>query len=97
MRTIISLGVASLAALWTSSAFAFTSTGTLERVTPTQNEVRLRNGDAYRLPSQVDLSGYTAGQRVHVSWDSQNPSVLSIGGNRYIRLLDATSIRPAER
>ena len=97
MRTIISLGVASLVALGAPSAFAFTSTGTLESVTPSRNEVRIRNGDAYRLPAHVDLSGYRAGQRVHVSWDTQNPSTLSEGGDQYIRLLDATSIRPAER
>lgn len=96
MRTIISLGVASLVALWASSAFAFTSTGIVESVTPSRNEVRIRNGDAYRLPDHVDLSGYRAGQRVHVSWDRQNPSVLTVGGDRYIRLLDATSIRPAD-
>lgn len=97
MRTIMSLGVVSLVALGVSSAFAFTSTGTLESVTPSRNEVRIRNGDAYRLPAHVDLSGYRAGQRVHVSWDNQNPSSLSEGRDRYIWLLDAMSIRPAER
>jgi hypothetical protein len=96
MRSTISLGVASLAALWASSAFAFTSTGILESVTPSQNQVRLQNGDAYRLPSEVDLSGYRAGQRVHVSWDRQNPSVLSVGGDQDVRLLDAMNIRSAD-
>ena len=96
MRTIISLGVASLVALGAPSAFAFTSTGTLESVTPSRNEVRIRNGDAYRLPAHVDLTGYRAGQRVHVSWDSQNPSRLSVGKDKFIHLLNATGIRPAE-
>lgn len=95
MRTIISLGVASLVSLWTSSAFAFTSTGTVESVTPVRNEVRLRNGDAYRLPSHVDLSDYKAGQLVHVSWDRQNPSAINIGKEQQAWLIDATGIRPA--
>src|SRR5690606_24525969 len=97
MRTTISLGVILLAAMGAPNASAFTSTGTLERVTPSRNEVRLRDGDAYRLPAHIDLSGYRAGEKVHVSWDSQDPSILSEGSDEYIRLLDATSIRAAER
>lgn len=54
-------------------------------------------GNAQRLPVHVDSTGYRAEQRIHVSWDSQNPSTLSKGGDQYTRLLDATSIRPAER
>ena len=96
MRALISLGAASLVALSASSALAFTSTGILERVTPSQHEVRLRDGDTYRLLADVDLSEFTAGQKVHVSWGNQTPSSLSDGGGeRHIRVLDATSIRPA--
>ncbi|MGC0054731.1 DUF1344 domain-containing protein [Brucella pituitosa] len=95
MRIITSLGVASLVGLWAASALAFTSTGILESVTPSRNEVRIRNGDAYRLPADTDLSGLKVGQKVHVFWDNQEPSTLSEGKDRYIRLLNATSIRPA--
>lgn len=68
---INSPGVASLVELWTASAFAFTSCGTLESESPSRNEIRIRDGVAYRLPAQTYLSGFKAGQKVHVFWDNQ--------------------------
>lgn len=96
MRTTVSLGVASAMLLWAASALAHTSSGTLESVDVARQEVRIRNGDAYRLPNDFDLSEFKVGQKVQVSWDSQNPSVVRVGRDQFIGLLYATSIRAAD-
>lgn len=94
MRSIITLAAASFVAIWTSNAFAFTSTGTVESINPIRNELRLSNGDTYRLPTHVDLSSFKVGQRVHLSWGAQNPSVINIGKDQQGWHLDAMGIRP---
>lgn len=99
MRTILAAAVAAsvMIAAPIASAGTFTSTGVVESINSKANTLRLRNGDAYRLPANADLSGLTRGQRVHVSWNAQNPS--SIDDDRHngeqIWQLDATGIQHA--
>lgn len=99
MRTILAAAVAASVVTVASiaSAGTFTSTGVIESLSSKANTVHLRNGDAYQLPAHVDLSGLTAGQRVHVSWDRQTPSSIDDPRNsdETIRLLDATGIQRA--
>lgn len=95
MRKVMKIGLVSIITMWAASAFAFTSTGVVESVSTAKNEIRIRNGDAYRFPSDVDLSQIKPGQKVHVSWDSQNPTRLSITENSSIWLLKANTIRSA--
>ncbi|MCG6114027.1 MAG: hypothetical protein MEQ84_02415 [Mesorhizobium sp.] len=96
MNSFLSAAVAAVAVLSTSSAFAFTSTGTIESVTPSLNEIRIVNGDAYSLPTHLDVSRFTPGQRVEVTWETQHSSTINVGGEHYIQLLDATGIRTVE-
>lgn len=96
MRTFLSAAIAAVTLLSASSAFAFTSTGTIGTVTPSRHQIRLVNGDVYRLPAHIDLSRFAPGQRVHVTWQTQNPSTNDLGGDRYIKLLDATDVRHAD-
>src|SRR5690606_5900963 len=67
MRTFITTALAatlvSVASIGTASAF--TSTGVLESVDTVSNTVKIRNGDAYKLPASADLSGFQAGERVN--------------------------------
>lgn len=95
MRKIFNVGIVTILTMWAASAFAFTSTGVVESVSTTKNEIRIRNGDAYQFPSDIDLSHIKPGQKVHVSWDSQNPTRLNISDNNSIWLLKATTIRTA--
>jgi len=96
MRILLAAAVAAsvLANASIASADTFTSTGVIESVSTKTNTIRLRNGDAYRLPADVDLSGLAAGQRVQVSWDSQNPSSVDKSGSNdeWVWMLDATGI-----
>ncbi|MFC6487072.1 DUF1344 domain-containing protein [Nitratireductor sp. GCM10026969] len=99
MRKFLAAAVAAsvMGAASIASAGTFTSTGVIESVNTKTNTVRIRDGDAYRLPTHVDLSGLTAGQRVHVSWDSQNPSSTDDRHNsdEWIWVFDATGIERA--
>ncbi|MDZ5699473.1 DUF1344 domain-containing protein [Chelativorans sp. M5D2P16] len=100
MRTILAAAFAAsvITAASVASASSFTSTGVIANMNDKTNTVWLRNGDAYRLPASIDLSGFKPGQRVHVSWNAQNPS--SIDGrnsDESIWLLDATEIGHAGR
>jgi len=96
MRVLLAAAVAVsvLTAASVASADTFTSTGVIESISTKTNTVRIRNGDAYRLPADVDLSGLTAGQRVQVSWDSQDPSSVDESGSsdEWLWVLDATGI-----
>ncbi|MGH6763456.1 MAG: DUF1344 domain-containing protein [Phyllobacterium sp.] len=76
MRKFIFSAVAAsvMAVSSVASAGAFTATGVIESLNAKANTIRLVDGNSYQLPADVNLSGLTAGQRVNVTWDSQNPS-----------------------
>lgn len=81
-----------------STAAAFTSTGVIERVSHGENIIFVRNGDAYRLPDNVDIRAFQPGQRVNVHWDTQNPSRIEDGGRDTQRqLVNARGIEQAAR
>ncbi len=95
------LAAAAAASMMTAASIAsagtFTSTGVIDHINTKSNTIQLRNGDAYRLPAHVDSSSLTVGERVHVSWNSQNPSSIDNGlnGDESIWKLDATRIERA--
>lgn len=97
MRMILAAAVAvsALAAPTLASAGSFESTGYIESVNGSANTIRIRGGDAYKLPAGVDVSQFQAGQRVHVSWNNQNPSVVGLGGDLYTAGIQATDVRAA--
>lgn len=96
MRKIIAavVAVSALAAPTIASAGSFQSTGILERVDTTTNTVLIRNGDAYKLPASVNASEFHAGQKVHVTWNTQTPVAVSKGESS-LWLLTATGIQSA--
>ncbi|GGA81438.1 hypothetical protein GCM10011385_39590 [Nitratireductor aestuarii] len=91
---ILSTVTAAILAFPVSQASAFTAIGTVEAVSG--HEVIIRNGDAYRLPANYDLSHIKAGQKVAVTWQSQTPDIMDLGEENYVRVLDATEIVVAE-
>lgn len=99
MRILLAAAIAASAMTATSvaSADTFTATGVIESLNAKANTVRIRNGDVYRLPAHVDLSGLTPGQRVHVSWNPQDPSSIDDPRNsdEWIWVFDATGIEQA--
>ncbi|MGV0908475.1 DUF1344 domain-containing protein [Martelella sp. FOR1707] len=89
-----------LSALATVGSFlpasAFTSAGVIESVNPQNNIIRLRDGDAYKLPAHVDISNLRPGDQVSVDWETQNPSSIDgRGSDETIWLLKATGIKHA--
>jgi hypothetical protein len=98
MRMILAAAIAAsaLAAPTLASAGSFESTGYIESVNRFTNTMLIRGGDAYRLPANIDLSQFRTGQRVHVSWNTQNPDFVDLGGDTYIRSMAATGLRAAE-
>ena len=76
MRKVLFSAVAAsvMVASSIASAGTFTATGVIESLNAKANTVQLAHGDSYQLPAGTDLSGLTAGQRVQVTWDAQNPS-----------------------
>lgn len=77
-----------------AAAETFTSVGVIEAMNSKAKTIRLRNGDAYRLPEHIDVSGLKPGQQVHVSWEAQNPSNIGDGkgGDETVWLFDASEI-----
>lgn len=97
MRLFKSLAIAALLAATSASAGAaqFTSTGYIESVNSRANTVRVRDGDEYRFSPSTDLTGFTAGDRVHVGWNSQSPRFVG-HSDRQRYQLEAVSIERAE-
>lgn len=99
MRTILAAAVAAsvMTAASIASAGTFTSTGVIESLNTKTKTVRIQDGDAYRLPAHVDISGLTPGQRVHVSWNAQNPSSTDhrSGSDEWVWVFEATGIERA--
>lgn len=92
-KLIISTLVSAALALPTATfAASFTTNGKIQSLNPKANTVRLVNGDSYRLPTGVDLSSFSAGQSVEITWDTQNPSSVGIGRDKTIFELKATGI-----
>jgi hypothetical protein len=92
MRVIYSAAVLMAGLFAATGSHAFTSEGTIESVNPAGNEIRIVNGDAYRLPQHVDVTGLKPGQRVQVTWENQQPSTINVGGEYFIRSLTATGV-----
>jgi hypothetical protein len=92
MRVIYSAAVLTAGLFAATSSHAFTSEGTIESVNPADNEIRIVNGDAYRLPQHVDVRGLKPGQRVQVNWENQQPSTINVGGEHFIQSLNATGV-----
>lgn len=95
MRMILAVAASALVAPTLASAGSFESTGYIESINGSANTLRIRGGDAYQLPAGVDVSQFQPGQRVHVSWNSQNPSTVVVGGDHYVAGVQATGIRAA--
>jgi len=70
----------------------FTTYGKIENLNSKANTVRLVNGDSFRLPTNVDLSSFSVGQVVKITWDTQNPGSVRIGPRKTIFELKATGI-----
>jgi len=94
MRNYIISAIAAALVFPIAEASAFTSIGTVEAVVG--HEVIIQDGDVYRLPANYDLSRIRAGQKVAVTWQSQNPSVIDLGDENYAKVLDASAIVVAE-
>lgn len=92
---IAAIGATAVIAPTLASAGSFTSTGYIASVNPHANTLRIAGGDAYRLPADVDVSQFRPGDRVHVTWDSQNPKVVGVGGGNAIAGIEATGIQSA--
>lgn len=100
MKTVLqSILLSSVIAIGSiSTAAAFTSTGVIERISHGENIIFVRNGDAYRLPDNVDIRAFQVGQRVNVHWDTQNPSRIEDGSRDAQRqLVNARGIEQAAR
>jgi hypothetical protein len=97
MRMILAAAVAASALVspTLASAGSFESTGYIESVNSSANTLRIRGGDAYKLPADVDVSQFRAGQRVYVSWNTQNPKLVDFDSGRNIAGVEATGIRAA--
>lgn len=74
-------------------AGSFTATGTIANLNTMARTVRLADGDSYRLPADVDLSGLSVGQKVSVTWASQQPNSLDLRRDVTIFELEATDIK----
>jgi hypothetical protein len=94
MRRLIFTALISAAMAMPAATFAagFTTYGKIGNLNAKANTVRLVNGDSFRLPAGVDLSGFSVGQSVRITWDTQNPSSIGIGRDRTIFELKATGI-----
>lgn len=100
MRKLIfaTLAVATLATTSIASAAEFSTTGVVEDFNAATKTVQLKNGDAYKLPSNTDLNGLSVGQKVRINWSAQSPSWFQDhlkGEDTYVALVDADSIQPA--
>lgn len=97
MRKIFAAVVAASALLlpMVASAGSFVSTGVVESVNGSANTIRIQGGDVYKLPADVNVEQFQAGQRVNVSWNSQNVRSIGIGGGQYINGVAATGISAA--
>ncbi|THF54501.1 DUF1344 domain-containing protein [Ollibium composti] len=73
-------------------AAGFTTYGKIGSLNAKANTVRLVNGDSFRLPSGVDLAGFSVGQTVKITWNTQSPSSIEVGRNMTIFELKATGI-----
>lgn len=97
MRMLLSAAAAFMIMTLPSAATGtFTSTGYVESINPQANIVRIRNGDAYQLPSGTDLTAFAPGDRVHVYWVTQSPQTISAGENEQYWLLDASGVQRAQ-
>ncbi|MEJ5021110.1 DUF1344 domain-containing protein [Ochrobactrum vermis] len=100
MKTVLqSILLSSVIAIGSiSTAAAFTSTGVIERISHGENIIFVRNGDAYRLPDNIDIRAFQVGQRVNVHWDTQNPSRIEDGSRDVQRqLVNARGIEQPAR
>jgi len=73
-------------------AAGFTTYGKIESLNAKANTVYLANSISCRLPAGVDLSSFSVGQTVKITWETQNPNSISLGGDRTIFELKATGI-----
>ena len=97
MRTLLAAAIAAstLIAPTLATAASFEGTGYIESMNSSANTLRIRGGDAYKLPSHVALSQFQTGQRVSISWNSQNPTYVDYGSDNYVNGVEATGIRAA--
>lgn len=98
MRKIFAAVVAASAIMspMVASAGSFVSTGIVESVNAPSNTVRIQGGDIYKLPADVNAAQFHAGQRVNVSWNSQNVRTVGFGGGQFISGVVATGISLAQ-
>jgi hypothetical protein len=94
MRRLIFSALISAAMAVPTATFAagFTTYGKIESLNAKAKTVYLANSNSFRLPAGVDLSSFSAGQTVKITWETQNPSSISLGGDRTIFELKATGI-----
>lgn len=89
---LMALVFAAMAISSTGFAASFTTYGKIETLNAKANTVRLVNGDSYKLPADIDLSSFNIRQSVKVTWDTQNPNSIDIGGDNFIFELKAKAI-----
>jgi len=77
-----------------AEASAFTTIGTVEAVSG--HEVIIQEGDVFRLPASYDLANIRAGQKVAITWQSQQPQFIELGDENFAKVLDASAIVVAE-
>ena len=94
MRKLMLTALVSAVMVVPAATFAagLTTYGNIDNLNSKANTVRLVNGDSFRLPSNVDLSSFSAGQVVKITWDTQNPGSVRVGPRKTIFELKATSI-----
>lgn len=94
MKKYIVAAIAAMLASAATEASAFTSIGKVQAITG--HMVVIQDGDAYRLPAEFDLSHIKVGQKVAVTWQSQDPGIIEVGNESFVKVLDATDIVVAE-
>ncbi|MRG56782.1 DUF1344 domain-containing protein [Phyllobacterium sp. SYP-B3895] len=57
----------------------FSTTGTIEWVSPQSRTVQLTTGTKYQLPANADFRGIAAGEKVRITWKGQDPYNTSFG------------------
>ena len=94
MRKLMFSALISAAMAVPTATFAagFTTSGKIESLNVKANTVYLANSNSFRLPAGVDLSRFSVGQTVKITWETQNPNSISLGGDRTIFELKATGI-----
>ena len=73
---IVSLAVASLAALSSAAGAATTQTGAIKTVNADKHEIVLDNGKTFEAPT-LDLKSFKVGEKVQITYDAKDGKMVA--------------------